>query len=288
MKKCRMCPRDCQADRTQKKGLCLVGEKAIVSEISPHFGEEACLQGIHGSGTIFFSGCNMKCVFCQNADISHTGNGVEMTPQEIADMMIRLQEERCHNINFVTPEHVVPQVVEAIVLASEKGLNIPIVYNTSAYDCLASLQLMEGLVDIYMPDFKVWNSDSAYRLLRARDYPEVARKAIMEMHRQVGFLRFSYDGLAKTGVLLRHLVMPNKHEEGADIMRWIAQSISTDTYVHIMEQYSPGGNVGKLDQGRDGIRVRYQEINRGTSQEELLYVKNEAKAAGLWRFEEIA
>eukprot|EP00026_Physarum_polycephalum_P014255 Phypoly_transcript_14748.p1 GENE.Phypoly_transcript_14748~~Phypoly_transcript_14748.p1 ORF type:complete len:284 (+),score=45.72 Phypoly_transcript_14748:69-920(+) len=281
-----MCPRYCNVNRHTQPGVCLVGTKAIVASAFPHFGEESVLQGFNGSGTIFFSGCNMKCTFCQNWDISHKTTGWELTPPEIADLMLKLQDEtKCHNINFVTPEHVVPQVVEAIYEAAKIGLKVPIVYNTSSYDCMESLELMDGIVDIYMPDFKVWEDESGVRLLKAKNYPEIARKAIKEMNRQVGFLRFNMDGLAQSGVLLRHLVMPGKKEEGAKIMKWVSEELGPDTFVNIMDQYRPTANVGKKDDKKDGTKkIRYEEINRPIYEEELKYVEDAAKGVGLWRF----
>ena len=202
---CRACPRDCEVDRlADDTGICHTGREAVVSSAFPHLGEEDPLRGWRGSGTIFFSHCNLKCVFCQNWDISHVGRGKPCSADEIAGAMLELQGIGCHNINFVTPEHVVPQVLEAIALAAERGLHLPIVYNTSAYDAAESLALLDGVIDIYMPDFKFWDPETAHRLAKARDYPERAREAILEMHRQVGALRFAEDGTACRGVLLRH------------------------------------------------------------------------------------
>ncbi|XP_040567922.1 uncharacterized protein [Lepeophtheirus salmonis] len=246
-KDCRLCPRNCGVNRLQdKKGACNTGRRPVVSSAFPHFGEESVLQGWNGSGTIFFSLCNLRCVFCQNWDISQRKKGWELEPLEITDLMLKLQNEtHCHNINFVTPEHVVPSVIEAIYEAVKQGLNIPIVYNTSSYDSMDSLRLLEGIVDIYMPDFKFWTQETSYRLSKARDYPETAMKAIKEMHRQVGDLVFDSSGLAKQGLLVRHLVMPNYVDEAAKIMHFLSEEISKDTYVHIMEQYRPDFLVGK-------------------------------------------
>ncbi|PRP82909.1 putative pyruvate formate lyase activating enzyme [Planoprotostelium fungivorum] len=283
---CRMCPRNCGVNRHEKKGQCMIGSDVVVDVVAPHFGEEASIQGTNGSGTVFFSGCNLRCVFCQNWDISHKVRGYNMTPRELATWMMKLQEASCHNINFVTPEHVTPQVALAILEAREMGLELPIVYNTSAYDCAESLRLMEGLVDIYLPDFKLWDNKSSARFLKAENYPETAKAAIKEMHRQVGFLRFSPEGIAKSGLLVRHLAMPGREEEGAEIMRWLA-ALHPDTYVHIMEQYFPQANVGKEDVKRDGTtHERYGEINRGVKREEIDYIMKVAREAGLRRFEE--
>jgi putative pyruvate formate lyase activating enzyme len=277
---CRACPRNCGVDRLadDRSGVCRTGRHAVVASAFPHFGEEDCLRGWNGSGTIFFSLCNLRCVFCQNWDISQVQAGRLCTPSEIADLMLELQRLGCHNVNLVTPEHVVPQVVEAIAEAVSRGLRLPIVYNTSAYDAIGSLRLLDGIVDIYMPDFKFWEPDTARRLGRARDYPEYARRAILEMHRQVGPLRFGPDGLARRGVLVRHLVMPGLVGEAAAIMAWLAQAVSPDTYVNIMGQYRPEHRVPGSD--------RYADIDRRPTAEEVEAVREAARAAGLWRFDE--
>jgi putative pyruvate formate lyase activating enzyme len=256
---------------------CFTGRFARVSSAFPHFGEEDCLRGWNGSGTIFFSFCNLRCVFCQNWDVSQAGEGVEVHGEELAALMLRLQAQGCHNINFVTPEHVVPQVLEGLLLAAEAGLRLPIVYNTSAYDSLRSLQLLDGVVDVYMPDFKYWDPQLARRYLKAADYPEVACRTIKEMHRQVGPLRFDQDGLAVRGVLVRHLVMPGAVEDARQIMRFLVHEVSPDTYVNIMGQYYPAGSV---EEGR------YPELCRGPDPSEMEAVRQYARAEGLWRFDE--
>lgn len=273
---CRACPRNCGVNRmNDEKRACHTGRYAVVSSAFPHFGEEDCLRGTRGSGTIFFGLCNLRCVFCQNWDISQQKNGREMNADQIASLMLDLQERGCHNINFVTPEHVAPQVIEAIAAAVPRGLRLPIVYNTSAYDALSSLRLLDGLVDIYMPDFKFWKPETSLRLAIARDYAERARDAIAEMHRQVGPLRFGRDGLARRGVLIRHLVMPGLADEAKDILRWIA-SLSPDTYVNVMSQYRPEHKVG----------AKFTEIDRRPYSEEIESVYASAREAGLWRFDE--
>ncbi len=237
---CRACPRNCKVNRlVDETRVCKTGRYARVTSAFPHRGEEYCLSGSRGSGTIFFSMCNLRCVFCQNWDISQQASGREFDASAMASLMLALQEHGCHNINLVTPEHVVPQIVEALALAIDGGLKLPIVYNTSAYDAMSSLKLMEGLVDIYMPDFKFASREPAKRLLKAKDYPERARDAIREMHRQVGDLRLTADGLACRGVLVRQLVMPGMAEESRQIFRWLADEISPDTFVNIMGQYHP-------------------------------------------------
>ncbi|UCE03301.1 MAG: radical SAM protein [Candidatus Latescibacterota bacterium] len=281
---CCACPRNCHVDRLADQAkACHTGRHARVASASPHFGEEDCLRGWSGSGTIFFSFCNLRCVFCQNWDISQRGAGVELTAEQISDLMLSLQERGCHNINFVTPEHVVPQVIEAVGVAVRNGLRVPIVYNTSAYDSVASLRLLDGIVDIYMPDFKFWQADTATRLAKARDYPERAREAIAEMHRQVGPLRFGHDGVARRGVLVRHLVMPGQLDETRAIMGWLATELSRDTYVNVMPQYRPSYSVGKPAKSGD---ARYQEIARAPRRNELELARAAARQAGLWRFDE--
>jgi putative pyruvate formate lyase activating enzyme len=257
--------------------VCHTGRHAVVSSAFPHFGEEDCLRGYKGSGTIFFGLCNLRCVFCQNWDISQKAAGRELGAEAIAEIALELQDRGCHNINFVTPEHVVPQVVEALAVAIPRGLRIPIVYNTSAYDSLASLRLMEGLVDIYMPDFKFWHRESARVLCKAKDYPVVARAAIEEMHRQVGNLRFGPDGLARRGLLVRHLVMPGQSDEAEAIMQWLADEISPDTYVNVMGQYRPQYQVGEI--ARDGKR-RYESVNRRPTDQEIAAAYRAAHEAG--------
>lgn len=274
---CRACPRDCGVDRLAgKTAVCKTGRYALVSSYFPHFGEEDCLRGWNGSGTIFFSMCNLRCVFCQNYDISQIKSGVEITPNQLAQIMLKLQDMGCHNINFVTPEHVVPQVLEAIPIAVEGGLRLPLVYNTSAYDSLESLRLLDGIVDIYMPDFKIWDERLSLRYLKAKDYPEAARKALKEMHRQVGVLKMDENGLAKRGVLVRHLVMPNDVAGTRSIMRYLAEELSPDTFVNMMDQYHPANKVNSN---------KYEEINRRITSGEKKEAFQVAMDAGLWRFD---
>ncbi len=281
---CCACPRNCHVDRLKNETrICHTGRYAIVSSAFPHFGEEDCLRGCNGSGTIFFGLCNLRCVFCQNWDISQQKDGRECTAEEIAELALGLQRKGCHNINFVTPEHVAPQVIEAIAAAVLKGLRLPVVYNTSAYDALSSLRLLDGLVDIYMPDFKFWSRESARRFAKAKDYPERARAAIQEMHRQVGPLKLGADGLAKRGVLVRHLVMPGLVEEAAEIFDWLARDVSPDTYINIMGQYRPQYQAGSV---ADDGRRRYEDIDRRPLASELEAAYGAARRAGLWRFDE--
>lgn len=283
---CCACPRNCHVNRLANESrVCHTGRHARVASIGAHFGEEDCLRGTRGSGTIFFSFCNLRCVFCQNWDISQNAAGPERDARQIADLMMQLQDAGCHNINFVTPEHVAPQVIEAIAQAIPRGLSVPIVYNTSAYDAVSSLKLLEGLVDIYMPDFKFWQQETSLRLVKAKDYAQMARQAISEMHRQVGPLKFAPDGSARRGVLVRHLVMPGLLDESAAIFRWLSDELSPDTYVNIMAQYRPEYRVGTRTPGRHG-QLRYREIDRRPRRDELEEAYQLARAAGLWRFDE--
>ena len=279
---CRSCPRDCGVDRLQGKwAACKTGRYAVVSSAFPHLGEEDCLRGWRGSGTIFFSHCNLRCVFCQNFDISQgvpPRDGPPGSPPEgISRLMLALQGRGCHNINFVTPEHVVPQVLEALVIAVDRGLEIPIVYNTSAYDAQESLEWLDGVVDIYMPDFKLWTAESSRIYLKAEDYPEAARAAISEMHRQVGDLVMDGNGIAQRGILLRHLVMPGLLEETRAILSWIAEEVSRDTFINLMDQYRPAGKVSS---------EKYPEINTRPRFGEFSEARTIARELGLNRLDE--
>lgn len=278
LRACRVCPRDCEVDRfNDRTGVCRIGRRAVVASAFPHFGEEDCLRGWRGSGTIFFSGCNLRCVFCQNFETSQLCEGVPLDAARIAQLMLDLQAAGCHNINFVTPEHVVPQILEALVTAVEGGLRLPLVYNTSAYDSLESLQLMDGVVDIYMPDFKLWHPESCAKYLGARDYADAARAAIAAMHAQVGELKVDEEGVALRGVLVRHLVMPGLLADTREILNWLATTISRDTYVNIMDQYFPAWKA-ETDE-------RYAEIRRRPRRAEIEQAYEYARAAGLWRFD---
>lgn len=278
LRHCQVCPRSCGANRwEEEKGTCAVGRYAEVVSYGPHLGEEDCLRGWRGSGTLFFGRCNLLCVFCQNFDISHRGlDRRPVTPEELARIMLYLQRLGCHNINFVTPSHVVPQIIEALPIAIEQGLCLPLVYNTSSYDSLESLSLLEGLIDIYMPDFKFWDPAKSRRYLRVEDYPEIARQAIREMHRQVGDLLFDEEGLALRGVLLRHLVMPDGLEDTREILQWVARYLGRDTYLNLMDQYYPAGLVNS---------TRYPEINRCITPREYETALQYAFQLGFWRLD---
>lgn len=278
---CRACPRDCRVNRLEDKwAACKTGRYAIVSSHFAHFGEEDCLRGWNGSGTIFFGHCNLRCVFCQNYDISQAIRPGSTTPghrpEQIADMMLELQDSGCHNINFVTPEHVAPQVIEAVAVAADRGLALPIVYNTSAYDSLESIEFMHGIVDIYMPDLKYWSAERSRTYLKAENYPEAARAAISAMHRQVGQLVVDGEGLARRGLIIRHLVMPGALDETRTILQWIVEELGRDTYVNLMDQYYPAGKVSA---------EHCPEINRRLAPEEFAEARAIARQLGLRRLD---
>ncbi|MBP9599620.1 MAG: radical SAM protein [Desulfobacter sp.] len=274
LKSCELCPRACKVDRLSGElGECSTGEEAVVSSFNPHFGEEPPLVGAFGSGTIFFTHCNLKCNFCQNYDISHEGNGEECGLGQLAGMMLILQNNGCHNINFVTPTHVVPQILSALDMAIDGGLRIPLVYNSSGYDKVETLKLLEGVIDIYMPDFKFWDPAIAEQTCNAPDYPQIAAKAVVEMHRQVGDLQLDENGIATRGLLLRHLVMPSGMAGTGEVMSFIANHVSKNTYVNIMDQYRPCGKA-----------LHVKELARRVSVTEFNTAVKEAKNAGITRF----
>ncbi|MGE5237306.1 MAG: radical SAM protein [Chloroflexota bacterium] len=240
LKSCTLCPRQCKVDRTSGElGFCRTGAKPLVASWGPHFGEERPLVGRFGSGTIFFSHCNLGCIFCQNWTISHLGEGDEIPSERLAKVMMDLQKSGCHNINLVSPTHQMPMALRAIALAAESGLFIPIIYNCGGYESPEALSILEGVVDIYMPDFKYADPAAALAYSKAPGYPDAAKAAIREMHRQVGDLVIDERGVARRGLLVRHLVLPGGLAGSAEVMRFLAQEISTDTYVNIMDQYRP-------------------------------------------------
>ncbi len=245
---CTLCPRRCGVDRAAgETGTCKTGRRAVVAAHNAHFGEETPLVGRNGSGTIFFSNCSLQCNFCQNYEISHLGEGRALTDDQLATIMLELQQSGCHNINLVTPSHVVPQILAAVSLAARRGLVLPLVYNCSGYDRVETLQLLDGIVDIYMPDFKFWDSKVARDTCNAADYPESAKQALLEMHRQVGDLAIdNASGLAVKGILVRHLVLPGGLAGTAKIMAFLADSLSRNTYVNVMSQYRPCGRAREM------------------------------------------
>jgi len=239
LRSCELCPHRCRVNREEGElGFCKVGRYAVVSSYFPHRGEEFPIRGYRGSGTVFFSYCNMRCVYCQNYELSHFGEGREVLPEELADIMMELQELGCHNINLVSPSHVVPQILEALYLAVGKGLRIPLVYNTSSYDALETLRLLDGVVDIYLADLKYLNPEYGRRFSKVRDYPKHAKRAIREMFRQVGNLKTDSRGIAYRGLLIRHLVLPNDISTTAEVMRFL-RDIDPHLSVNVMSQYFP-------------------------------------------------
>lgn len=267
---CTLCPRECRVNRLQdERGFCGIGRWAVVASAGPHYGEESVLVGRHGSGTIFFSGCNLGCCFCQNYDISHYREGAETDPRTLAAIMLRLQKIGCHNINVVTPTHVVPQIVEALELARRDSLHVPLVFNCGGYEKVETLRTLKGVVEIYMPDAKFWNAASAERYCRAPDYPDRMRAALREMHAQVGDLQI-VNGLATRGLLVRHLVMPGLVEESLQIMEFLAREISPNTFVNVMEQYRPMFHAAD-----------FTEIARRPTSAEYLHVLRHAQSLGL-------
>jgi putative pyruvate formate lyase activating enzyme len=268
LRECQVCPRRCRVNRLEDgRGYCRTGRRAVVSSSGPHFGEEPPLVGRHGSGTIFLTHCNLRCVFCQNYEISQGGQGVEILPERMAGLMLSLQEYGCHNINFVSPTHVVPQILEAVAIAAGRGLSIPLVYNSGGYDSVETLRILDGIFDIYMPDTKYGSDDVALRLSDAPDYTSVNQAALREMHRQVGDL-VTRDGIAVRGLIIRHLVLPEDLAGTDAVMRFIAEEISRDSYVNIMDQYHPAWRV-MIDEGdplflRLRRRIRGDEYRRAT------------------------
>jgi putative pyruvate formate lyase activating enzyme len=240
LKKCTLCPRKCEIDRTAgEKGFCKTGDKLFISSYGAHFGEEKPMVGRFGSGTIFMGNCNLGCIFCQNYSISHLGEGVEMSFEKLSDIMLSLQEEGCHNINLVTPTHQMPMILRSLLIASGKGLELPIVYNCGGYESLHAIEILDGIVDIYMPDFKYIDPKMALKYSKAEDYPQAAMTAIREMHRQVGDLVTDKRGIAIRGLLVRHLVLPEGISGTAGVVKFIAEEISRNTYINIMDQYHP-------------------------------------------------
>lgn len=277
LEECRLCGRECRVNRLEgvKGAVCGTGEKAVVSSFNAHFGEEAPLVGQSGSGTIFFTNCNLKCQFCQNYEISQVGEGREVSPEEIAGMMLHLQSQGCHNINFVSPTHVIPQIMAALLIAAERGLQVPLVHNTGGYDSLEALRLLDDIVDIYMPDMKYADDKVGRKLSKVKEYPQVNQAAVREMHRQVGDLVIDEQGVAQRGLLVRHLVLPNGLAGTAEIAEFLAEEISPETYLNVMSQYRPMYKAHE-----------YPRINRRLTAEELEAAVNLALEAGLTRLDE--
>jgi len=272
---CELCPRRCKVNRLKdEKGICQTGKLAYISSFGPHFGEEAPLVGRNGSGTIFFTHCNLGCIFCQNYDISHLGEGYPETDEELAEAMLRLKRMGCHNINFVTPTHVIAQILRALPLAIEKGLDLPLVYNTGGYDLVSTLELLEGVFDIYMPDFKYSDSEVAKRFSNAPDYPEIVKSALKEMHRQTGDLITDNKGIAQRGLIIRHLVLPENLAGTEEVMRFISSELSKDSYVNVMDQYHPAYKANE-----------FLPLDRRITSEEYNSAIKTTKKYGLWRID---
>lgn len=270
---CTVCAQHCHVNRLQgEKGFCRAGRKALVADYGRHMGEESVLVGQNGSGTIFFAYCNLACQFCQNSEISQGGEGREVTADELSEIMLIIQDMGCHNINLVSPSHFVPQILEALVLAAEKGLKIPLVYNTGGYDDLETIKLLDGIIDIYMPDIKFADDKAGEKYASAPGYFSVVRQVIKEMHRQVGDLQTNASNIAVKGLLVRHLVMPNDAAGSEQIVQFLANEISPAVFINIMDQYYPAYNAGK-----------YPEINRRTYSREHRWVVKKAQEAGLYR-----
>ena len=243
---CDFCGRECCVDRWERVGSCKTGVRAVVASYHPHLGEEDPLRGWRGSGTIFFAWCNLNCQFCQNYDISQLGHGQEVEPEELTKMMLSLQAQGCHNINLVSPTHVVPQILAAVLIAAQAGLRLPLVYNTGGYDSLAALALLDGVVDIYMPDMKYADAETAQKYSKIKDYPAVNQAAVKEMHRQVDDLVLDENGVALRGLLVRHLVLPEGLAGTLELALFLAEEVSHDTYVNIMNQYRPCYRAAEL------------------------------------------
>jgi putative pyruvate formate lyase activating enzyme len=276
LKECTLCPRKCRFDRTLgEKGFCRAEGPPEVSSYGPHFGEEQPLVGRNGSGTIFMTYCNLGCLFCQNYEISRLGEGQVISFEQFSRIMVHLQERGCHNINFVSPSHFVPQIIRSLPGAIEKGLTVPLVYNTGGYDSVETLRLLDGVIDIYMPDFKYTRGDHAARYSQAPDYPEVVRTALKEMHRQVGDLEMDEEGIALRGLLVRHLVLPEGLAGTREAMNFLASEVSKNTYVNIMGQYHPCGDLIPAD----------SPLNRRITVQEFRQAIRMAKEEGLWRID---
>jgi putative pyruvate formate lyase activating enzyme len=269
---CDLCARYCRVDRVAsvKGAVCRTGRRAVVSSLGPHHGEEDPLRGSRGSGTIFFSWCNLRCIFCQNSEISQKGVGHEVEAQDLAGMMLTLQARGCHNLNFVTPSHVVAQILEALVIAAGEGLRLPLVYNTGGYDSPEALELLDGVIDIYMPDMKYGDSEAAHRYSHVRDYWEVNCAAVKEMHRQVGDLVVDAQGVALRGLLVRHLVLPEDLANTERVLAFLAEEISPDTYLNLMDQYHPSHRADRVP-----------PLDRVTTTDEYLYALELARGYGL-------
>jgi putative pyruvate formate lyase activating enzyme len=272
LRACTLCGNECKVDRNYDRGICSAGMKLKVSSVFPHFGEEPPLVGTHGSGTIFLSNCNCRCVYCQNFRISHLGEGDEISEDEIASKMMYLQKIGCHNINWVSPTHFAPQLVKSLFLARKSGLKLPIVYNTGGYDSPDLIKVLDGIIDIYMPDIKYGENKNGLKYSGVRSYWDVVRNSVKEMHSQIGDLIIDDYGIAKRGLIIRHLVLPGGLAGSDEVLEFIADEISVGSYVNIMDQYMPCFKASG-----------YKELGRGVTREEYIKVLNKAKELGLRR-----
>ena len=272
---CDVCARACGVDRRAGElGVCRTGERATVCSYGPHLGEEDPLRGRRGSGTIFFGRCNLGCQYCQNADISQGDTGSEVEPEDLAEIMLALERRGCHNINFVSPSHVVPQIMAALLIAAQAGLRLPLVYNTGGYDSVSMLEMLDGIIDIYMPDMKYADTEIGQRYSKVPDYPQVNQASVKEMHRQVGDLQLDERGIATRGLLVRHLILPDNLAGTDDVIRFLVEEISKDTYLNLMDQYRPAYKA-----------AQYPKLNRPITSEEYRAAARMAHEAGLHRLD---
>lgn len=271
LEECSICPRNCGVNRLEgQQGVCRVGKELLISTASLHFGEEPPISGYRGSGTIFFSSCNLKCLFCQNYTISHQKEGYVVSEEDMAEAMIALQKKGAHNINLVTPTHFGPQIMASLLKAYEKGLDVPIVYNCGGYESVEMLKLWDGVIEIYMPDMKYGDEESGKKYSSAADYPRINQEAILEMHRQVGDLRMDPQGVAQRGLLVRHLVLPNDLAGSEKVLRFLAEKVSRNTYISLMSQYFPQYRANE-----------FPELNRRINREEYKRAQKRMKKLGL-------
>jgi putative pyruvate formate lyase activating enzyme len=272
LRRCRLCPRKCLVNRLEgETGFCSSAARLKIASYGPHFGEERPLVGTGGSGTIFFSNCNLLCCFCQNGEINHRGDSNRVTHEDLAGIMLSLQQRGCHNVNFVTPTHVVPHIIKGLRLAIKQGFSLPLVYNNGGYDSLEVIQMLDGIIDIYLPDFKYQDGVLAAKYSSgALDYPEAAAATIREMYRQVGELQLDSNGVARRGLIIRHLIMPNNSAGTDRFVQWVTQNLSTSTYVNLMAQYHPEHKA-----------FDYPELSRRITAQEWNRARTWAKSAGL-------
>ncbi len=269
--KCKLCPRNCNVDRQNNLGVCQASSTIKVARAALHFWEEPCISGENGSGAVFFSGCPLHCVFCQNEEISHGKVGKEIITEELATIYLHLQRQGANNINLVTGTHYIPEIVESVNYAREQGLSIPIIYNTSGYETVESLKLLEGIVNAYLPDFKYWDGELAKKYSHAEDYPEVAKKAIEEMVRQVGNLKFNEDGFIQSGVIVRQLLLPGHTKDSKAVIKYLFNTYKDKIYISLMSQYTPMAHISE----------KYPELNRRVTKREYESVVNYALELGV-------